>query len=284
MKRKITVCLSDGTDELIFSESSPLRLLANGVSGLDSPPLDVECAAESGGRASYTRRLSLGVRTVKLSFEISELCELRPTRDKISRMMTLGHKMTLSVWYLGRCRTTQVFPYREAAYFAESMSATVCVTLTLVGAQPYFTEGIIYKSPVPHGRSISSFPLTLMPTGAALSLAGTKISANIHNPGDTDCPITVTLFADGDVVNPYVMLGDRKITLLCEMSETDRVKLTTGCGRHELSANGAKLSGASRKSRFFALPPGTSTLLINAESGATRLRACYEFEPRYLGI
>lgn len=284
MKETITISLSALPDELIFSQSSPLRLLADTLSGFDFPKMNVECAPDNGGRSTYMKKCELTSRVITLGFEVTDMRLWREVRDKISRMMTLGRVITLRTVFLGRSRRCELLPYREPEYSFESFSDRAKVKLSFVGRSNYFTEDVTYKGSIPHGRAACTFPLTVLKSGALMSLSGPKNAAQIYNPGDTDCPIKFELYADGSVTDPSVMLGERKITLHCVMSAGDSLTVKSGCSWHLVTPYGGTYTGVDRTSRFFSLPPGTSTVVLNAAKGAGMLRGSFEFEPRYLGM
>lgn len=284
MDHGFTLSLSALPDELIFSESSPLRLLAGTLSGFDSPSVVTELVAENGGRSTYMKKCTLDSRVLSFAFELCDMSLERETRDKIARMTALGRAMTLRTVFLGRSRKCEVVPYKAPEYCFESLCDRMTVRLSFVALTNYFTEDAVYTGPIPRSRAVGTLPLTVMPSGALLSLSGARNAAQIYNPGECDCPITVELYANGSVTDPSLMLGERKITLRGTLEAGDTVTVKSGCSWHRVSTACSGYEGIDRSSRFFSLPSGTSTLVLNAASGVGKLRGSYEFEPRYLGM
>lgn len=285
MNRGLTVSLRSGGDELIFAASSPLRITAGGLRGFDYPETDVELTDGADGRVSYVRRAFVCARRMSIRFELADTCSFRSVRDRVNRMMTLGNVLTLSTYFLGRRRTAEVIPAKAPEYIFDSLSDPVQIILHLTAEEPYFTEGITLRTAVPASRAVMTFPLNFIKgVGAVTAFSGPKAAAVIHNPGDTDCPVTAYLYADGTVREPYIMLGDRKIRLAGELSAGDRVKIESGGGKHTITVNGAVRSDIDRNSRFFSLKPGDNTVVVNAAYGGSALRSYFEFMPRYFGI
>lgn len=285
MKRGITLCLRSDSDELCFSESSPLRIVAGGLTGFDYPETDLELVCDAGGKLSYLKSSMICARFLSIRFELTDGELFRSVRDRVNRMMEVGRSLTLTSCFLGRRRIASVVPCKAPEYIFDCLSTPVQIVLKLAAPEPFFKESIVYRTAVPTSRAVMSFPVSFIKgAGALTSLSTANNAAVIYNPGDTDCPVTAYLYAEGSVREPYIMLGDRKIRLTGELSEGDRVKIESGDGKHIITVNGAVRADLDRRSRFFSLAPGNNTIVVNASYGVASLRSYFEFEPRYLGI
>lgn len=285
MNRGIVINLASGNDSLHFSPTSSLRIVAGGLVGFDYPEISVELASDASGKLSYERRSALCERRMSIRFELSDRSIFKEVRDCVNRMMLPGRVSSITTYFLGRRRMLEVIPLKAPEYIYESLSDTPEIVIHLTAPKPYFTEGIVYRSSVPTSRAVMTFPLSFIKgVGAVTSFAGVKNVAVIHNPGDTSCPVTLYLFAEDTVREPYVMLGDRKIRIDTELSAGDRVKIASTDGRYSVTVNGSSVSLYDRRNRAFSLSPGDNTVVLNAAYGAPNLRCYFEFEPRYLGM
>lgn len=285
MKRGLVIALTCGNDSLMFSQTSALRIMAGGLSGFDYPETDVDLVGDAFGKRSYARSISVCPRKLGIRFEVTDEALFADVRDKINRMMSPGRTLTLTTYFLGRRRTLEVIPYKAPEYVIENLSDRVQIVLSLTAPKPYFTEGILYRSSVPVSKPMLTFPLSFMRgAGAASGLAGVKNAAVIHNPGDTDCPVTLYLYTDGVVREPSVMLRDRKISFSGELAPGDRMRVDSTDGKCSITVNGSVVGSFDRRNRAFSLAPGENTVVLNAAYGAPYLRCYFEFEPRYFGM
>lgn len=285
MNRGLTVSLRCASDELFFSRTSPLRITAGGLSGFDYPETALSLEDSADGRRSYTKGVSVCPRQLSIRFEVTVPEDFHTVRDRVNRMMSPGRVLTLATLFLGRRRTIEVLASKAPEYIFETLSDTVQIVLSFTAPKPYFTEGVLYRSSVPTAKAVLTFPAGFIKgEGATFSFAGPKNAAVIHNPGDASCPITLYLYAEGTVREPYVMLGKKKIRLTGTLEAGDVLKIVSGDGNHSIAVNGTVRYDLDRKSRFFTLSPGENTAVLGASSGASNLRGAFVFMPRYYGM
>ena len=260
---------------------SPLTLVREkGLSSMPYSLLHSDRMAEDGADVD---RLAVGGREITLVCRISPGYLENGWRDRLVSFLIPGMEGWL---YVDRGRETGDrrigFHLAGADLEQESLYAPLTLTLKLFCSDPWFL-GRELRMPVIEKQPLLSFPFTSIREGGVTSGYGVR-RALLHpaNPGDLPCGIRAELrVIEGRVVNPYLICGSERLTVLAEAKEGDRITVCTEPGRRQVLLNGETVP-FDRDSSFFQIGCGRSLLIV---SGADLGRIDGEISmiPRYLG-
>lgn len=276
---KFSIHLTNGRSDILISKNSIYRLIS--AKGLESGDYDIFSSANSQlhGASVISRRIK--PRRITLEFEADGGEFSRSDLISFFNPLLDG---TLTVTREANVRSIKYIP-EKAEFSQPTLFDPLCIKATLYCAAPFFTNprdtAVSNKTSVP----MLTFPFTSI-KGVGIT-SGLEISANtfsISNPGDVDVGISVTLRAQGRVVNPYVASNGREIRILDKIEEGDVYEICTVPGSKSLVKNGVNVFNFDRKSDFFTLSPGISSVVIGADVGADLIYSDIVYNVKYLGI
>lgn len=133
-----------------------------------------------------------------------------------------------------------------------------------------------------------AFPLAI-PTGRG-SIMGYKTYKNeaiLNNDGDFETGLEMTIIASrGEVTNPKLELSTGNfIEIITSMNKGDTLKINTNNRKKSVMLNGENIiNKINRKSTFFSLPVGTTTIKYSSEEGYTNMDVNIYFNKKYIGV
>ena len=285
MDRDYRITLSSGERHLYLSPYSSCRVLQNGLSGFEFPQLDVEFAASVGDGGVELRR-RIAPRILRISFEVTDSAQKVEVSDTVRAIMNPHSDVKVAVYLNGRHRSIETVPYRAPEFSEGALGDPLQITLTLSGADPYFTDGIARCVTFPVVTPILSFPMNLMSgAGTVCSFADSVISGNVRNVGDADCGARISVTAArGSIRDPSVNCRGQYVKYSGTLAEGDSLSICTVPGACGVLLNGITTYSFSRASRFFTLAPGDNFLRLIATDGAANADISIEYTPLYLGV
>ena len=115
-----------------------------------------------------------------------------------------------------------------------------------------------------------------------------KQIVEVENKGDVDCPMTIVLRANGEVVNPYIQDVEtyEKLCINGILDNGDTMIITTGYNNKNILLNGKKAKQYFNflNSTWLQLKPGMNLIKYDAESGLNNLECSVFYTPLYLGV
>ena len=279
---KFSVLLSNGTSEITISRNSIYRLIS--ADGLESGDYNIFSSVNSQIHGASVISRHLRPRRIIIEFEAST-----PERGEMHRAELLSffnplRSGTLTVTRGSNVRSIKYIP-EKAEFIQPTLFDALRIKATLFCADPFFTN--------PQDTAVSSrasVPMLSLPFNSLVGVgitAGLSVSTNtftVNNSGDAEVGLTVSIRASGEVVNPFVRNEGREVRILDTMREGDVYEICTIPGAKRLSKNGVNVFNFDRKSEFFTLATGTSSVVIGADFGSDAITSSIVYNVKYLGI
>lgn len=208
-------------------------------------------------------------------------------RNRARRFFSPKHTYKVYLTYMGttywlaaelkafKAPNTQIFkPQTFSAYF--------------LAVDPYWQSVDDFGQDIAAVTPRWGFPYMDHPTyGVLVDLANYARKVVFEYDGDAPAYPTVTITADGEVVNPKILKDGYFVRLLDTLHKGDVVKLTTNPRRIRITKNGENvLNKVDRASNFSGLQmqPGTNTVSYEADYGDNNLHVVLQYNKQYLGV
>jgi hypothetical protein len=123
--------------------------------------------------------------------------------------------------------------------------------------------------------------------GAIMGYKTYKNEAVLNNDGDFETGLEMTIIATrGEVTNPKLELSNGNfMEIITSMKKGDILKINTNNRRKSVMLNGENIiNKINRRSTFFSLPVGTTTIKYSSEEGYTNMDVNIYFNKKYIGV
>ena len=279
------IIISSGEKTFEISPSSGAHLIENGLSGFSSVGFDVSLCSYASQSGGYAQKRRFAEREMKISFEIERDYNKALTRRLVSLLdprkdceidITLGEVR----------RKITAIPCDEPVFSRPTFSDSTEVTLFFTAPSVFFRSHNEIASRLREKRGLLTFPMNFTASaGLTSGVFFTHGSAEIENPGDSECGLIITITAcDGRVEKPAVHLGDRYILCPLTLDIGDTLVIDTRPRLKNIYLNGERCFIFDKRSSFFSLPVGRSTVSVTCESGQENADTVIEFTPLYYGV
>lgn len=286
MNKYISFRLVIAAGEIAINKNSVYRLLS--YEGIEAADISITTATNAAYDGGYIQAVSVAMRTISITFSISDKSQTEVLRKKIIAMLKPKVKAVL---YVSRGGVTRrIYGYLSARpefYQANMMEDRLHVTVTLLCPDPYFLDERDTEVRFLSYTPTINFPLTFLPSaGLTSGIIAVTDTATIINGGENDIGIICEIdAAGGPLSNPKITLdGGDYVRVVAGMELGDVISVNTRPGEKDVTINGESVFLYDKASVFFSVPPGEHTLKISADTDIANARTKYIYSLKYLGV
>lgn len=283
----IKLIINIGGEQIIIARDSVYRLLAGGITGIESADLEAvisEYAAMDGG---YIDAVRVPPRHISVLFAVDERKQTEELRKKLIAFFSPRKQGTLIVERANRSRKIRFYLSEQPEFVQDNIiDDRLHVRVNMICPDPYFEDvtptTVNFMKPLP----LLTFPFN--------SLAGVGITAGVLeitdtttlvNNGDMPVGIICDITANGGTVtNPKITMNGQYVRVIKTMEIGDTIQIDTNKGQKNIYFNGESQFIFDRKSIFFQLPVGENTIVISADAGIKDAKASFTYSFKYLGV
>lgn len=287
MRPYITITVTIGSEHIRIAKDSIYRLPQGGVEGIESTELEAvitEYASMDGG---YSEGVKIPPRPIRLSFVVDDLRQTEEVRNRLIAFFSPKKHGTLTIERGGKKRKID-FVMAEGPRFIQNniVLDKLRVELSLVCPDPYFRDVNPSKVNFMHPVPLLTFPFnSIAGGGITTGILTVTDTATLVNDGDVPVGIICDITASGGTVtNPRITMNGQYVRVIKTLDIGDTLKINTIQGSKGISVNGVNRFIFDRKSVFFQLPVGESTITISADAGVKDAKASFEYSFKYLGV
>jgi len=283
-KRELEITLQMGNRKIEIGAASVYRLLS--ASGLEASDYSLVLSENALLDGAYVDSKKVLPRPIDISFDVSDRANTEAYRQLLISFFDPKAEGILTV---RRNNVSRRIGFELAAVKMKQphLYDILNVSLSITCPDPYFRDGSDQVRAMMDYIPLLTFPFNSYHlTGITAGLQRKISTVTINNTGDADIGIQVDFLADGGTVtNPQVMLGDGSyVRVLDVLDIDDTLKITTEPGNKRIEKNGESLFRFDRRSVFFMLPRGESTVTISADVGANNMSTSLTYSLKYLGV
>ena len=283
----IKLIINIGGEQIIIARDSVYRLLAGGITGIESADLETvmsEYAAMDGG---YIDAVRVPPRHISVLFAVDERKQTEELRKKLIAFFSPRKQGTLIVERANRSRKIRFYLSEQPEFIQDNIiDDRLHVRVNMICPDPYFEDvtptTVNFMKPLP----LLTFPFN--------SLAGVGITAGVLeitdtttlvNNGDMPVGIICDITANGGTVtNPKITMNGQYVRVIKALAIGDTIQIDTNKGQKNIYFNGESQFIFDRKSIFFQLPVGENTIVISADAGIKDAKASFTYSFKYLGV
>lgn len=160
--------------------------------------------------------------------------------------------------------------------------------VTLLFADPYLRSYEDFGKDIASIRGMAGFPyLCTLTRGAPTGMFNFANMVNVSNDGDVEAYCKVVFRADGEVLNPKLVINGRYVRIIDQMQDGDVIIIDFTANPPTVRKNGVNIIGkCDRTSEFddMALVIGNSTIQYTADSGTNVLSVSVYFNKLYASM
>lgn len=282
----ITLKLHFGETVIEISKNSVYRLLAGGLTGTEAAEYLVSLDENALIDGSYVVSEKFSPRNIGISFCVTDRKNSETYRSYLISAINPQKTGSLVVERNGVSRKIN-FIVNGAPIFTQNniVSDRLKANINLICPDPWFYDSEENESDMVETVPLLTFPFnSLQGIGVTSGTVWHAESVVINNTGDGPIGIVAEIIANGAIQNPYIMCGGKYVKAICNMVANDVIEFSTIQRKKDIRINGESLVNYDRKSVFFELPIGTSTLQFGATSGAENATVKIRYSLKYLGV
>jgi phage-related protein len=283
----IKLIINIGGEQIIIARDSVYRLLAGGITGIESADLEAvisEYAAMDGG---YIDAVRVPPRHISVLFAVDERKQTEELRKKLIAFFSPRKQGTLIVERANRSRKIRFYLSEQPEFIQDNIiEDRLHVRVNMICPDPYFEDvtptTVNFMKPLP----LLTFPFNSLAgvgiTAGVLEITDTTtLVNNVDMPVGIICDITAN---GGTVTNPKIAMNGQYVRVIKTMAIGDTIQIDTNKGQKNIYFNGESQFIFDRKSIFFQLPVGENTIVISADAGIKDAKASFTYSFKYLGV
>ena len=283
----IKLIINIGGEQIIIARDSVYRLLAGGITGIESADLEAvisEYAAMDGG---YIDAVRVPPRHISVLFAVDERKQTEELRKKLIAFFSPRKQGTLIVERANRSRKIRFYLSEQPEFIQDNIiDDRLHVRVNMICPDPYFEDvtptTVNFMKPLP----LLTFPFnSLAGVGITSGVLEITDTTTLVNNGDMPVGIICDITANGGTVtNPKITMNGQYVRVIKTMEIGDTIQIDTNKGQKNIYFNGESQFIFDRKSIFFQLPVGENTIVISADAGIKDAKASFTYSFKYLGV
>lgn len=258
-----------------------------GIDGAGAPEYTLFTEKNAAGDGDTVTGKRVAARDLELQAAVMDPALNDLLRSKVKRFFNPKYTYRVYLTYMG---TTAWLACELASFKAPSTQISQPQTWVAY----FLAENPYWQSLDDFGRDIAAstprwgFPYMDHPAyGVIADTADFARDVVFEYDGDVPAWPTITMTADGTVVNPKIVKDGSFVRLIDELAAGDVVVITTDPQRVRMTKNGENvLNHADRASSFtgLQLQPGSNAVRYEADHGDNNLHVVIRYNKQYLGV
>lgn len=263
------------------------KIPSNGLEGFGSFNNDISIVdnAVGDGGVITSHRVSQKDRTITAKSDNVHLAEI--LRDEATSFF--NPKMTYKVYltYMGRTRWAEG-RIEKFHLSTGNIHQPMTLTVTFLFADPYLKSKEDFGKDIASISPLAGFPyLCTAAQGAPTGMFNFASEVNLSNDGDVEAYCKVVITANGEVVNPKIIINGHYVRVLDTLRIGDVIVMDFAANPPTVRKNGVNHIGrCDRTSEFdqMGLVIGESKLQYDADNGSNMLSVSVYYNKLYAAI
>ena len=252
--------------------------------GLESSDITINMVPIAQYDGSTVNKVRIEPRPIIIEAEYPAASDTEEIRHWLQSFFTPKNKGSLSVNYCGTVRKIEYYCSRFKDNRINIFSP-LAFSLTLTCPDPWFYDADEHTTDMVETVPLLTFPFnSLQGVGITSGTRFRSTEVEIDNIGDDEIGLVVEITAKGEIVDPYIESGTRRVQAKCSLEANDVIVFSTVPLKKDIIINGEGNTPYYRGSEFFSIPPGKSTLRVGAASGASNATTEIRYSFKYTGV
>lgn len=289
----ITIVIKRNSDGATFGigKGYDWKLLKKGLDGFGEFANDityVDNGIHDGGLITSTRLGDVD-RTIKCGY--IRLNENIAMRRKVTEFFNVKDTFKVYITYMERTLWAEGKLYKFDLSMEEAQDAMMELTLTFFFANPYLKSYDDFGKDIASITPMIAFPYlvstNVKPSGLTGGVFNFAKAVEINNDGDVETYCRVVLKADGEVVNPKLIIGEEYVRVIDTMERGDQIEMDFTTFPPTVKKNGVNCIGKCDRTSSFTdmiLAKGYVTVGYDADDGDDNMSVSFYYNKLYSAI
>lgn len=252
------------------------------VEGLGTIEYEITTEENAVGDGEEITGCRVPARAIDITANVKNKKNNKHERSKAISFFNPKHSFTL---YVNRDNDIRWIVAMVEKFQCPEASGKQELSIALKCTDPYFYSYDNYGKNIAEVRPMFGFPyISPIGKGFNVGIYNFKKQVEISNTGDVETYCTIRIEANGEVINPKIMIGDAYIRLLDVLEERDRIDIDMV--QNTIRKNGVNcIKKVDRRSMFsrMVLAVGSNIVSFTADNGDTNMKVVLYYNLRYLG-
>ena len=256
------------------------------IEGLTPPKASINTSFFAGGDGAGFNSARMDTRNIVLTIAP----EIPVERNRINLYRFFQVKRRVTIAYSNGTRNVVIDGYVESVE-GNLFSSRQSIDISIICLQPYFKDAMTIISDLSRILSNFEFPFDITEEGTEISIFDPIYAVNVKNNGDAPNGVTITLFANGEVVNPIIYNVNTRdeFALNFTMQKGDLITIDTNRGYKSviltrLGINTNLINKVKKFSTWFTIDVGENLFTYDADVGADLLDISFHHVDLYEGV
>lgn len=256
------------------------------VEGLNPPQATINTSANTTADGSKINSARLENRNIVIYISIERDIE----KNRLNLYKYFPVKKNVTLYFRNGSRNVHIcgaVEVIECDLFAQKQVAQI----SIICPQPYFKAIDEVTTSFSDITPLFSFPFSIPKSGIEFSAITPNVHRSIINAGEVETGAIITLYANGEVVNPVIYNVQRKtqFKLNITMQAQDTIIINTNIGEKAITLirSGESINAMgymARDSEWFNLEAGDNVFTYTCDSGSSNLQITFTTPLLYSGV
>lgn len=280
--RVIIRLVRDDKKEFVI-DGGDWKIPSDGLDGFGSLDNDITMNSNAfgDGSASAGERLAHRDRTVKAIVRDSN--KNAAMRQQALNFFKFKHNFKLYITYMGVTRWCEGSLHKLQVSEGNIYKA-VSLQFTILSASPYYKSVDNFGKDIAEVLPMIGFPYINTSKGMPTGIYNFEKEVNIYNDGDVDTFCKAVFTANGDVINPKLLINGKFVRIITNMVKDDVVVMDFTTPRVTITKNGVNIIGATDRTSDLSemqLNIGDNVIGYSADDGDSSMEVSIYYNKLY---
>jgi hypothetical protein len=259
------------------------RIPSDGLDGFGSLDNDITMNSNAFGDGSAQAGERLGHRDRTVKAIVRDSNKNAVLRQQAINFFKFKHSFKLYITYMGVTRWCEGSLHKLQVSEGNIYKA-VSLQFTILSAIPYFKSVDNFGKDIAEVIPMIGFPYINTSKGMPTGIYNFEKEVNIYNDGDVDTFCKAVFKANGDVVNPKLLVNGKFVRIITNMVKDDVVIMDFTTPRVNITKNGVNIIGATDRTSDLSemnLNIGDNVIGYSADDGDSSMQVSIYYNKLY---
>ena len=259
------------------------RIPSDGLDGFGSLDNDITMNSNAFGDGSAQAGERLGHRDRTVKAIVRDSKKNAVLRQQAINFFKFKHSFKLYITYMGVTRWCEGSLHKLQVSEGNIYQA-VSLQFTILSAMPYFKSVDNFGKDIAEVIPMIGFPYINTSKGMPTGIYNYEKEVSVYNDGDVDTFCKAVFKANGDVVNPKLLVNGKFVRIITNMVKDDVVIMDFTTPRVNITKNGLNIIGATDRTSDLSdmnLNVGDNVIGYSADDGDSSMEVSIYYNKLY---
>ena len=259
------------------------RIPSDGLDGFGSLDNDITMNSNAFGDGSAQAGERLGHRDRTVKAIVRDSNKNAAMRQQALNFFKFKHNFKLYITYMGVTRWCEGSLHKLQVSEGNIYKA-VSLQFTILSASPYYKSVDNFGKDIAEVLPMIGFPYINTSKGMPTGIYNFEKEVNIYNDGDVDTFCKAVFTANGDVINPKLLVNGKFVRIITNLVKDDVVVMDFTTPRVTITKNGVNIIGATDRTSDLSemqLNIGDNVIGYSADDGDSSMEVSIYYNKLY---